>query len=217
MHTRALFGGGSVYAESAMFSGLVRAGLAAVLSSLVFACSATGPYVWADQVNSPAGTAAEGTIQDGDAINIKVFNQEAFSGVQKVRSDGKIALPVIGDVMARGKRPAQLATELQERLKTVFKEPSVTVTLEGGEAGGMKVAVLGEVKNPQVVPLEHGANVLTAIAAGGGLSDFADSDRIFVIRRSLPQRVRFRYQDLRAGEPRSLAFSLQAGDVVVVE
>jgi len=200
-----------------MFSGSVRLGLAAVLSSIVIACGSTGPYVWADQVSSPAGAAAEGTIQDGDTINIKVFSHDDFSGPQKVRSDGKVALPVIGDVMARGKRPPQLATELQERLKSVFKEPSVTVTMEGGEGGAMKVSVMGEVKNPQVVPLEHGANVLTALAAANGLSDFADTDRIFVIRKSLPQRVRFRYQDLRAGEPRSLAFALQSGDVVIVE
>lgn len=204
-----------MYAALDMFSG-IRLGFAAVLSTFVFACSTTGPFVWADQVNSPA-TQAEGTIQDGDTINVKVFSHDDFSGPQRVRSDGKIAMPVIGDVMARGKRPNQLQTELQERLKTVFKEPSVTVTMEGGEGGGMKIAILGEVKNPQVQPLEHGANVLTAIAAGGGLSDFADSDRIFVIRKSLPQRVRFRYQDLRAGEPRSIGFALQAGDVVVVE
>jgi polysaccharide export outer membrane protein len=118
-------------------------------------------------------------------------------------------------VTARGKRPAQLQAEIQERLKNVLKEPSVTVTLAPGAE--FKVSVLGEVKASGIVQLERGSNVLHALAAAGGLSDYADADKVFVLRRSLPQRVRFRYQDLRSAEPRSIAFLLQAGDVVVVE
>ena len=64
---------------------------------------------------------------------------------------------------------------------------------------------------------EPGSNVLHALAAAGGLSDYADSDKVFVVRKSLPQRVRFRYADLRSQDPKSIAFTLQAGDVVVVE
>jgi polysaccharide export outer membrane protein len=148
-------------------------------------------------------------------VNVRVFNQEPLSSKEKVRPDGKIALPVIGEVMARGKRPAQLATEIQDRLKTVLQAPSVTVTLDAGVE--LKVSVVGEVKNSGVFQLDHGANVLHALAAAGGLSEYADGDKVFVVRRSLPQRVRFRYQDLRAADPKSIAFMLQAGDVVVVE
>jgi polysaccharide export outer membrane protein len=205
-----------VYDVLDMSSGSVRTGLLATVLVTLAACSSTGPYVWADSLPASATGSTENVIiQDGDTVNVRVFNQEPLSTHEKVRPDGKISMPVIGEVMARGKRPAQLAQEIQDRLKSVVVAPSVTVTLDG--AAELKVSVLGEVKNSGVYPLEHGANVLHALAAAGGLSDFAEADKVFVVRRSLPQRVRFRYQDLRSADPKSIAFTLQAGDVVIVE
>lgn len=205
-----------------MISGWVRPCLFAALLPVaapavaLAGCAATGPYVWADSLPPSAVGSTEGvTIQDGDTVNVRVFNQEPLSTHEKVRSDGKISMPVIGEVVARGKRPAQLASEIQDRLKSVVVAPSVTVTLDGGAE--LKVSVVGEVKQGGVFQLDHGANVLHALAAAGGLSEYADSDKVFVVRRSLPQRVRFRYSDLRSADPKSVAFSLQAGDVVVVE
>lgn len=199
-----------------MMSGWVRPCVFAVVLAASASCAATGPYVWVDSLPPTAATSTEGvTIQDGDTLNVRVFNQDPLSTHERVRADGKITMPVIGEVMARGKRPAVLATEIQERLKSVLNAPSVTVTLDAGAE--LKVSVVGEVKNSGVFQLDHGANVLHALAAAGGLSDYADADKVFVVRRSLPQRVRFRYSDLRAADPKSIAFSLQAGDVVVVE
>lgn len=189
--------------------------LAAVLASLG-ACASTGPYVWADSLPSSAANTADGlVIQDGDTVNVRVFNQEPLSTKEKVRPDGKISMPVIGEVTARGKRPAQLAAEIQDRLKSVVVAPSVTVSLDAG--ADLKVTVVGEVKNSGIFQLDHGSNVLHALAAAGGLTEYAESDKVFVVRRSLPQRVRFRYQDLRSADPKSIGFVLQPGDVVVVE
>jgi polysaccharide export outer membrane protein len=180
------------------------------------ACAATGPYVWADSLPSSATGTTEGVvISDGDVVKVRVFNQDALSTEEKVRPDGKISIPVVGEIMARGKKPSQLQVELQDRLKAVVVAPSVTVSLAAGAE--LKVSVVGEVKNSNVFPLEHGATVLHALAAAGGLSDYADPDKIFVVRRSLPQRVRFRYQDLRSADPKSISFLLQGGDVIVVE
>lgn len=177
-------------------------------------CGATGPSVSVDSLPAQ-GAAGDVVLADGDVVQVRVFNQEPLSTRERIRNDGKIAMPVIGEVVARGKRPAQLAGEIQERLKTVVVAPSVTVTMD--QPAEMKVSVVGEVRNSGVFQLEPGANVLHALAAAGGLSDYADKDGIFVVRRSLPQRVRFRYQDLRTADPKSVQFTLQGGDVVVVE
>lgn len=188
--------------------------LVAALS--LFGCSATGPYVWADSLpQSATGSSDAVIIRDGDVVNVRVMNHEEASTHEKVRPDGRISMPLIGEVTARGKRPAQLASEIQDRLKSAFVAPTVTVTLDAGAE--VKVSVVGEVKNSGVFPIDHGATVLHALAAAGGLTEYADSDKIFVVRRSLPQRVRFRYSDLRAGDPKSIGFTLQAGDVIVVE
>ncbi|MCL2723941.1 MAG: polysaccharide export protein [Polyangiaceae bacterium] len=178
-------------------------------------CGSSGPYVWAGNLPTPTGSSSDVIINDGDTVNVRVFNQDPLSTREKVRVDGKISMPVIGEVMARGKRPAQLASEIQERLKAVVVAPSVSVTIEQGVE--LKVSVVGEVRNSGVFQLDPGANVLHALAAAGGLNDYADTDKIFVIRKSLPQRVRFRYSDLRAADPKSIKFTLQAGDVIVVE
>lgn len=180
------------------------------------ACGGTGPYVWVDSLPATATSNANDVIiSDGDNLTVKVFNQDPLSTQQRVRTDGKIAMPVIGEVAARGKRPSALAAEIQDRLKSVVVAPSVTVTME--QAGDLKVSVVGEVRQSGVFQLDRGSNVLTALAAAGGLNDYADGDKVFVVRRSLPQRVRFRYTDLRSADPKSIQFTLQGGDVVVVE
>ncbi len=202
-----------------MMAGVMRPRSGAVLSAWIalslVACASTGPYVWVDSLPASASSSSDVTIQDGDIINVRVFNQEPLSTRERVRTDGKIALPVVGEVIARGKRPAQLAAEIQDRLKSVVVAPSVSVVME--QEGAMRVSVVGEVKNAGVFEVQPGSNVLHALAAAGGLSDYADGDRIFVVRKSLPQRVRFRYHDLRSADPKSVQFTLQNGDIVVVE
>ena len=79
-------------------------------------CATTGPFVWAEGLPAQSGSATDVVIADGDTLHVRVFNQEPLSTHERVRQDGKIAMPVIGEVMARGKRPAQLAAEIQERL-----------------------------------------------------------------------------------------------------
>ena len=100
-------------------------------------------------------------------------------------------------------------------MKSAVVVPTVTITLEA--EAELKVSVTGEVKQAGVFTLDHNASVLHALAAAGGLSDFADGDKVFVVRRPLPQRIHFNYADLRAGDPKSVGFTLQPGDVVVVE
>ena len=185
------------------------------LSVAAIGCGGTGPYIWVDSLPASAAAGNDVVIVDGDVLNVRVFNQDPLSTKERVRADGRISIPVVGEVVARGKRPAQLAAEIQERLKDIVKVPSVTVTFEQGAE--LKVSVVGEVRNSGVFPMEPGSNVLHALAAAGGLSDYADTDKVFVVRKSLPQRVRFRYTDLRSQDPKSIAFTLQAGDVVVVE
>lgn len=193
---------------------LVAVVMALALVPLV-GCGGTGPYVWVDSLPSSASGGGDVLIADGDTLNIRVFNQEPLSTKERVRNDGRISIPVIGEVVARGKRPAQLAAEIQDRLKDIVKVPSVIVTFEQGAE--LKISVVGEVRNSGVFPIEPGSNVLQALAAAGGLTDYADGDKVFVVRKSLPQRVRFRYTDLRSADPKSVAFQLAAGDVVVVE
>jgi polysaccharide export outer membrane protein len=208
--------------------------LAATWFFLSFSASCAGPgtFVWASQLPPDArGNEQSYVIRDGDVVNVRVFNQEALSTRAKVRSDGRIAMPVLGDVECRGRRPSALKGELEARLKDYVNAPSVTVSVE--EFQPITVSVLGEVTKAGSYPLDPRASVAQVLASAGGLTDFANKDRIFVVRvpratsggappkasatAASPLRVRFTYEELSRGDAPSLGFVLQDGDLVVVE
>lgn len=183
------------------------------------ACSGPGQYVWVNELppeylaRSPDQSYV---IRDGDTLNIRVFNQEALSTKAKVRSDGRMALPALGDIDVRGKHPATLKAELEARLKDYVNAPSVTVTVE--EFQPIVVSVLGEVVKAGSFPLDPRATVAQVLASAGGLTEFASRDSIFVVRAGPPaMRVRFTYEDVSRGSPASVGFVLHDGDLVVVE
>ncbi len=197
-----------------MRSGLL---LLASLAALAAACAPPlGRYVWSDEYRaSPQATGAY-VVAPGDLISVRVYNQEAMSAKVRVRADGRISLPFLGDVEAAGLQPVELSKRLQVRLKEFVVSPLVTVSLE--EPKPLEVYVVGEVVHPGRYPVEHSASVLQALAAAGGLTPFARQDRIFVIRREpSPARIRFRLEALTRNEGAAAAFRLLGGDTVVAE
>ncbi len=156
-------------------------------------------------------------IEDGVGLEIRVFGQDAMSTHARVRPDGRIAVPVVGDVVARGKRPREIKAELESRLKDYVNTPNVTVTV--AEFLPFNVAVLGEFAHTGVFPIDRHTRLSDVLALAGGLTDYASRDRLFVVRSATPAplRVRFTYQDVAHGDPRVAAFELQPGDLIVAE
>ncbi len=154
----------------------------------------------------------------GDTVNVRVFGQDNLSTHAKVRPDGMIAVPIVGDVRFKDRHPNDVAAELEAQLKAYVVTPHVTITIE--ESSPFTITVVGEVARPSTVVVEPNAGVLQALAAVGGFTDYADRDRIFVLRKQAGGkllRVRFTYADLSRGELRAVGFALAAGDVVVVD
>lgn len=180
-------------------------------------CAAVGPYVWLDDYKPAVSADGDGyRIASGDLIQVRVYNQEGMSARERVRQDGKVSLPFLRDVQAAGFTPSALAEQLQSRLKDYINVPVVNVVIE--EVHQLAVPVLGEVTRPGKYSLERGAGILEALAAAGGLNDFAHRDRIFVLRRQ-PKLVRIRttYEALSHGNGLAGDFRLVPGDAVVVE
>jgi polysaccharide export outer membrane protein len=155
----------------------------------------------------------------GDVISVRVLNHDDMSGKVRVRSDGRISLPIVGDVAAAGMTPTALADKLRGDLKDYVNNPTVTVTVD--EPKPFTISVTGEVMRPGVYPLDVPASLLQALASAGGLSQFAHDDQIYVLRRlgddGPPVRIRFKYEALAHAEGQSATFSLQRNDLVVVE
>jgi len=194
----------------------LRVGSSLVL--LIFTACGAGNYVWVhDLPKESAAISGEYLINTGDTVSVRVLGNEAMATRAKVRTDGRIAMPILGDIDVRGKRPSALRAELEARLREYLKEPSVTVNID--EFQPMQISVMGEVARPGtfvVDPMQ--ASVASLLANAGGLTEFATRDRIFVIRNGpSAQRVRFTWDTISRGDATARAFLLRPGDVIVVE
>lgn len=192
----------------------VPSALAVLLLSFLAACSHTGAFVWIEDFPLPAEPPSY-VIAAGDTLNVRVWNQEGMSAHARVRDDGKISLPFLNDVVAEGYTPNVLSSQLQTRLKDFINTPVVTVSLE--QRRPVTVSVAGEVIRPGIFILEPGAGVLHALVSAGGLTQYADELRIFVVRPKPAARIRFTYPSLTRSAGKASSFRLQPGDAIVVE
>lgn len=180
-----------------------------------------GSYVWVDHLGDAATAPSLESaylIAAGDLLNIRVYDQDAVSSRARVSPDGKITLPLVGELLARGQTPSALARQIEIRLKPFIVAPSAAITVE--EAQPLKVSIVGEVVHPGVFPITPGTGVIPALALAGGITEYASHDGIFVLRPRAAKgvlRVRLAYDDLTRGVGRGQLFVLQSGDTVVVE
>src|SRR5258705_9597081 len=193
-----------------------RRSVLGAVAAAVLGCAGPGQYVWAETLpETPAEPAGEYKLAPGDLIFVRVFNQDPLSGRTRVRPDGRVTVPFVNDVPAAGRTPRELGKALEILLQDFIKTPVVTVFLE--EQAPAQLSVLGEVARPGVFPLERGQGVLRALAAAGGLTEFAHKDRIFLVRAGTPGRIRFTLGGLSKPDSRSARFRLQNEDVVILQ
>jgi polysaccharide biosynthesis/export protein len=181
------------------------------------ACGVSGSFIWVkDAPNEFFSVQTETILSLGDVLNVRVFGQEALSTREKVRRDGAITLPLIGEVRVAGRVPSEVSKEIEARLKPFVNDPHVTVVVEESHT---RVTVLGELGHSGVIELDGPQGMYEALALAGGLSQFASETKIFVLR-SGPKgtyRIRFDYGEITRQEGRAAAFRLQNGDKIFVE
>jgi polysaccharide biosynthesis/export protein len=184
------------------------------LASAACATDPASPYVWVDQYPAAPQKVQAEVIRPGDLVDVRVLGQEQLSTKARVRNDGQVTLPFVGDLTAGGLAPSKLATAVEQRLKEYVKTPVVAVSVEQA----MPISVLGEVARSGKYPYEPGLRVVDALALAGGLTEYAHKDGIYVLRGGpKPTRIRFETRRLLAADGRAASFVLEPGDVVVVE
>jgi len=153
-------------------------------------------------------------LAPGDKLRIEVYKDPQLSQSVQVRPDGKITMPLIGDVEAAGLAPLALRDALASGLKEYVTNPVVTVIVV--EAQPPTAYVVGEVQSPGAIQVATSMTVLQALALAGGLKDFADSKNIRVLRNSITgvQTIRFNYRDALQGL--GAPVYVNPGDTVVV-
>ncbi len=149
-----------------------------------------------------------------DSLVISVWKEPDFSGPVVVRPDGIITVPVIGDIHVAGLTTLQVQDILTEKLKSVVTEPQVTVIVR--DIRSRKVYLVGKVGRPGGVMLTGHETVLQVLAEAGGPSQFAKSQKMYVLRTvgDHQKRIPFNYKKVLSGSQPDI--ELDVGDVIVV-
>jgi polysaccharide export outer membrane protein len=148
-----------------------------------------------------------------DVIFIKVWRDNDVSGQFLVRPDGRISVPLIGDVTASGRTPEQLEKDISERLSKFIREPQVNVGIL--VVGSKKYFILGEVNRPGSFPLVVPTNVLEALVNAGGFRNFANESKILILRGE--KVLTFNYKQVTKGKKPEQNILLEPGDKIVVK
>jgi polysaccharide export outer membrane protein len=155
-------------------------------------------------------------IGNDDVLAINVWKEPDISRSIPVRSDGKISLPLVGEVQAAGLTPLTLEKNIAEKLKNFISEPEVTVMVQ--QINSQKFNILGQVAHPGTYGIANSPTVLDAIALAGGFRDFAKQKSIYILRQGPggESRLRFNYKDVSQGKNMSQNIKLQPGDTIIV-
>jgi polysaccharide biosynthesis/export protein len=165
----------------------------------------------------PTPSSKEYKIGINDILTINVWHEPDLSRNLVVRPDGKITLPLIGDVRAAGKTPPALEAELRSDLAQYIKDPALTVIVS--EIRSRHVNIIGQVVRPGTYALTQQMGVLDIIAESGGLREFAKKNKVYVLRETsagVRERLNYNYKDVVAAKHNARDILLQANDTVVV-
>jgi polysaccharide biosynthesis/export protein len=152
-----------------------------------------------------------------DELAVEVWQEKELSHVVLVRPDGKISLPLLGELQASGQTPLQIQETITQRLKEYVGQPQVTVIVQ--QTKSQRFNVVGEVVKPGSYVFGHPVTVLDAIALAGGLRDFAKSKKVYVLRAMADgsqHKLPVNYHDVVKGKKPADNIVLQAHDTVVV-
>ncbi|HEX6315147.1 MAG TPA: XrtA/PEP-CTERM system exopolysaccharide export protein [Gemmatimonadaceae bacterium] len=173
-------------------------------------------------VAPPADAAPAEAYQIGvdDIVQVSVWRNEELGVTAPVRPDGKITVPLVGDVVAGGRTPDAVAKDLQEKLANYIRDPQVTVILTELRSHEYlsRVRVTGAVRQPVSIPYRQGMTVLDAVLAAGGVTEFAAPDRSSLHRASGSSAQAYRVQlgDILENGDLSTNYKVAPGDVITV-
>src|SRR5262245_49922108 len=171
------------------------------------------------QIASNQNAAAQYVIGAGDVLDIFVWRNADLSRRMPVRPDGRIAMPLLGDTVAIGKTPGQLASEVQDKLRSYIRDPLVTVIpIRFVGTFARQIRVLGEAGRPQAIPYRSSMTVLDVMIMVVGLTRYADGDRAVTVRQVNGEQTttRVRLSSLIRDGDINQNMDMQPGDILII-
>lgn len=168
------------------------------------------------QGSQKSGDKRDYIIGPGDLIGIEVWKDQTLTRTVVVLPDGKISMPLIGELQAGGRTVAALKNEVTDKLSQFVPDPVLTIEVK--QCNSMHIYVLGRVNTPGRSVLASNINVLQALAMAGGLNPFAKSDQIQLFRYENGSTTiyPFNYDAVTRGKKLSENIELKRGDVIYV-
>ncbi len=150
----------------------------------------------------------------GDKLRVDVYKDNQLSQSLQIRPDGRITLPLLGDIQAAGLTPTELRDRIATALKEYITNPVVTVIVQ--ETVAPTVFIMGEVNNPGSIAMRGPMSIMQALAMAGGFKDFANTKDIRVLRKTSKgvQTLQFNYKNAAKGEGELVM--LVPGDTIIV-
>jgi polysaccharide export outer membrane protein len=212
----------------ALFSTALFVGLLSTSIGVVAQQSVTKPVASATQVPSPAQTTpavvppatpanvpVTYVVGPDDSLQVVVWREPSLSGAFPVRPDGMISLALVGDIMAAGRTPMDLAKEITAKLKNFVNDPTVTVTVMA--VNSKRIFMLGEVAHIGPIALTSDLTPLQAIATAGGLTPYANKSHIYILRGEPGKQMKIRFDYKKAiKDGNQQGVTLLPGDTIVV-
>ena len=199
--------------------------IATLLAAVLLSGCATQSPSSPEKIREALELSQEHSVQEyiigaTDVVNVSVWRNQDLSVSVPVRPDGKISVPLIGDVQASGETPEQLADSVEQRLASYIREPqvSVVVTSMGSHEFTDRVRVTGAVGQPTSTPHRDGMTVLDIVLGSGGLTPFASGNNA-MLYRSLDGEVvaiPVRLNDILENGDISTNYSLRPGDILTI-
>lgn len=169
------------------------------------------PGSFSDSVGLPVSK--DYMIGPEDILQVFVWREDAFSRPVAVRPDGKITMPLIGDIQAEGLTPERLSATLKQALSDLINQPEVTVSVL--QVNSKKYSIQGGVNRPGSYPLVVKIKIADALAAAGGFQPFANTKKIIIARGT--KRLLFNWNDYAKGKKLEQNIELENGDTIIVQ
>lgn len=189
--------------------------LAALLVLVLAACSTTRYPEAPLKSNTPDHLYKIGAL---DTLNIVVWRNPELSSTVTVRPDGRISLPLVEDLQAADRNPADLSRDIEKALSKFIRDPVVTVVVSGFQgASSEQIRIVGEASKPQAVPYRQNMTVLDVMIQAGGLTDYADGNGAVLVRGAEGgAQYSLRLKDLLKRGDISANVEVKPGDIIIV-
>jgi polysaccharide export outer membrane protein len=169
-----------------------------------------------DYSHEPDPRRQEFILGPADVLRINVWHMPDLSVEAKVRPDGTVTMPLVGDLPAAGRTASALRGDIESRLKSYIKDDSIQVSVAVSEVNSYQFTVAGYVEHPGLLSARRFVTVTEAVALAGGPSKFASLSHVVLIRptASGPRRIPIDLAAIYSGEHPEMNIVVIAGDTI---